>query len=58
MPVPVPVPGVVVVTEAYVGPDVSEKVTASPSASVAPSAWFAVEFSSTVMFAGWASTGV
>ena len=55
---PVPVPGVVVVTEAYVGPDVSEKVTASPSASVAPSAWFAVEFSSTVMLAGWASTGV
>src|SRR5882672_1834494 len=58
VPVPVPVPALVVVTEAYEGPETRENVMASPSASVAVSTWFAVVPSSTVMLAGCASTGV
>ena len=51
-PAAVPVPGEVVDTVAYVGPEASEKVRAWPSASVAESAWSAVAPSFAVMFAG------
>src|SRR5262245_8691476 len=47
-----PVVALVVVTVAYVGPDTSENVRASPSGSVPVMAWSAVAFSFTVMFAG------
>src|SRR6476660_2978716 len=56
-PVAVPVPGAVVVTVAYVGPDTFANVSASPSASVAESGLLAVAPSFTVTFAGCASTG-
>ncbi len=56
-PAAVPFPGEIVVTAAYVGPETSENVSASPSWSVASSAWFAVSPSFTVMSDGWARTG-
>src|SRR5689334_16578815 len=56
-PVAVPVPGVVVVTVAYVGPDTFENVKGFPSGSVAESGLFAVAPSFTVTFAGCARVG-
>src|SRR2546425_3034913 len=56
-PVPVPVPGVTVVTVIYAGPATFENVRASPSGSVPVIAWSAVAPSSTVMFAGCANVG-
>src|SRR4029077_12572911 len=56
-PVAVPVPGVVVVTVAYVGPDTFENVNAWPSGSVAESGLLAVAPSFTVTLAGCASVG-
>src|SRR3989449_6420944 len=56
-PVAVPVPGAVVVTVAYVGPDTLVNVSAWPSASVAESGLLTVVPSFTVTFAGCARTG-
>src|SRR3972149_5345909 len=50
-PVPVPVPGDVVVTVMNAGPPPFANVNACPSASVAETAWFAVAFSATVIAA-------
>src|SRR4030067_315401 len=50
-PVPVPVPGVVVVTVMNAGPTPFANVNACPSASVAETTWFAVAFSATVIAA-------
>ena len=52
LPVAVPVPGVVVVTVTYEGPEAKENVSAWPSASVAESGLLAVAPSFTVTFAG------
>src|SRR5207249_1783463 len=57
LPVPVPVPGVTVVTVIYAGPATFENVRASPSGSVPVIAWSAVAPSSTVMIAGCAKVG-
>src|SRR5882762_11421941 len=56
-PVAVPVPGVVVVTVAYVGPEILLNVNGLLSGSVAESGLLAVTPSFTVTFAGCASTG-
>jgi hypothetical protein len=56
-PVAVPVPGVVVVTVAYVGPDTFANVSAFPSWSVAESGLLVVVPSFTVTLAGCAKTG-
>src|SRR6267154_5550726 len=56
-PVAVPVPGVVVVTVAYVGPDTFANVNGFPSGSVAESGLLAVAPSFTVTLAGCAKVG-
>src|SRR5689334_16706923 len=56
-PVAVPVPGVVVVTVAYVGPDTFANVNASPSASVAESGLLDRKSAVYGTIAGCASTG-
>src|SRR5882672_9373084 len=56
-PVPVPVPGDVVVTVMKIGPEAFVNVSGFPSGSVANNDWSAVVPSSTVMFAGCASDG-
>src|SRR2546426_2367089 len=57
LPVADPVPGDVVVTVTYVGPDTFANVIGLPSGSVAVSVWFAMAPSFTDMLAGWLREG-
>src|SRR2546425_1097857 len=57
LPVADPVPGDVVVTVTYVGPDTLANVIGLPSGSVAVNVWFAIAPSFTDMLAGWLREG-